>query len=333
MIRIGVVGYGYWGPNIVRNLRGVDGCEVAAVCDRSPDALKRVAQAYPDIAVTDDVSELMASPKIDAVAVVTPVCTHFQLAKAALQNGKHVFIEKPFTATTAEAEELIELAARRNLKIMVDHTFLFTGAVKKIRQLLEEGVLGDIYYYDSTRVNLGLFQHDVSVIWDLAPHDLSIMDFLIREKPEAVIATGETHLNGLVDVAYITVYFPRNTIAHINVNWLSPVKIRTTLIGGEKRMLVWNDLEADEKLKIYDKGVQMTNRQGVYDLLVSYRSGDMWAPRVEQAEALKVELSYFVECVRNDLTPLNDGMAGLRVVQLLEAADRSLKDRGRAVRL
>jgi predicted dehydrogenase len=275
----------------------------------------------------------MASPKIDAVAVVTPVCTHFQLAKAALQNGKHVFIEKPFTATTAEAEELIELAARRNLKIMVDHTFLFTGAVKKIRQLLEEGVLGDIYYYDSTRVNLGLFQHDVSVIWDLAPHDLSIMDFLIREKPEAVIATGETHLNGLVDVAYITVYFPRNTIAHINVNWLSPVKIRTTLIGGEKRMLVWNDLEADEKLKIYDKGVQMTNRQGVYDLLVSYRSGDMWAPRVEQAEALKVELSYFVECIRNDLTPLNDGMAGLRVVQLLEAADRSLKDRGRAVRL
>jgi len=333
MIRIGVVGYGYWGPNIVRNLRGVDGCEVAAVCDRSPDALKRVAQAYPDMAVTDDVAELMASPKIDAVAVVTPVCTHFQLAKAALQNGKHVFIEKPFTATTAEAEELIELAARRNLKIMVDHTFLFTGAVKKIRQLLEEGVLGDIYYYDSTRVNLGLFQHDVSVIWDLAPHDLSIMDFLIREKPEAVIATGETHLNGLVDVAYITVYFPRNTIAHINVNWLSPVKIRTTLIGGEKRMLVWNDLEADEKLKIYDKGVQMTNRQGVYDLLVSYRSGDMWAPRVEQAEALKVELSYFVECIRNDLTPLNDGMAGLRVVQLLEAADRSLKDRGRAVRL
>src|SRR6267142_2313523 len=337
MIRIGVVGYGYWGPNIVRNLRGVDGCEVAAVCDRSPDALKRVAQAYPDIAVTDDVAELMASPKIDAVAVVTPVCTHFQLAKAALQNGKHVFIEKPFTATTAEAEELIELAARRNLKIMVDHTFLFTGAVKKIRQLLEEGVLGDIYYYDSTRVNLGLFQHDVSVIWDLAPHDLSIMDFLIREKPEAVIATGETHLNDLVDVAYITVYFPRNTIAHINVNWLSPVKIRTTLIGGEKRMLVWNDLEADEKLKIYDKGVAVNGngngKQGLYELLVSYRSGDMWAPRVEQAEALKVELKYFVDCVRMNQTPINDGVAGLRVVQLLEAADRSLKERGRAVTL
>jgi predicted dehydrogenase len=338
---MGVIGYGYWGPNIVRNLRGVEGCEVATVCDRSPGALKRVAQAYPDVAVTTDATDLMVSPKIDAVAVVTPVNTHFALAKAALEHGKHVFIEKPFTASTEQAEQLIELAERRNLKIMVDHTFLFTGAVRKIRQLVDEGVLGDIYYYDSTRVNLGLFQHDVSVVWDLAPHDLSIMDFLIQEKPEAVIATGETHLNGLVDVAYITVYFPRNTIAHINVNWLSPVKIRTTLIGGEKQMLVWNDLEADEKLKIYDKGVQMNGnghghsngKQGIYDLLVSYRSGDMWAPKVEQAEALKVELNYFVDCVRNDKVPINDGVAGLRVVQLLEAADRSLKERGRTITL
>ena len=337
MIRIGVIGYGYWGPNIVRNLRGVDGCEVASVCDRSPGALKRVAQAYPDVATTTDASELMISPKIDAIAIVTPVHTHFELAKAALEQGKHIFIEKPFTASTAQAEQLIELATRRNLTIMVDHTFLFTGAVRKIRQLVDERVLGDIYYYDSTRVNLGLFQHDVSVVWDLAPHDLSIMDFLIQQKPEAVIATGEAHLNGLVDVAYITVYFPGNTIAHINVNWLSPVKIRTTLIGGEKRMLVWNDLEADEKLKIYDKGVEMNGnghaKQGLYDLLVSYRSGDMWAPRVEQAEALKVELKYFVDCVRTNETPINDGVAGLRVVQLLEAADRSLKERGKTVTL
>jgi len=336
---MGVIGYSYWGPNIVRNLRGVDGCEVATVCDRSPGALTRVAQAYPEVATTRDASELMTSPKIDAVAIVTPVHTHFPLAKSALEHGKHVFIEKPFTATTAQAQELLELAARRNLTIMVDHTFLFTGAVRKIRQLMDEGVLGDIYYYDSTRVNLGLFQHDVSVVWDLAPHDLSIMDFLIHGKPEAVIATGETHLNGLVDVAYITVYFPGNTIAHINVNWLSPVKIRTTLIGGEKRMLVWNDLEADEKLKIYDKGVAMNGnghgngKQGLYELLVSYRSGDMWAPRVEQTEALKVELSYFIDCVRTTQTPINDGVAGLRVVQLLEAADRSLKERGRTVTL
>jgi predicted dehydrogenase len=336
MIRVGVIGYGYWGPNVVRNLRSVEGCEVAMVCDRSPAALKRVAQAYPDLAVVSDPAEVMLSPKVDAVAVVTPVFTHFELAKAALQNGKHVFIEKPFTATTAQAEELIELAARRKLKIMVDHTFLFTGAVRKIRQLIDDGVLGDIYYYDSTRVNLGLFQHDVSVVWDLAPHDLSIMDYLIQEKPEAVIATGESHLNGLADVAYITVYFPRNTIAHINVNWLSPVKIRTTLIGGEKRMLVWNDLEADEKLKIYDKGVQMNgngNKQGLYELLVNYRSGDMWAPKVEQTEALKVELNYFVECVTRNRTPINDGEAGLRIVKLLEAAEQSLKQRGWAVRV
>jgi predicted dehydrogenase len=333
MIRVGVIGYGYWGPNVVRNLRAIEGCEVVAVCDRNASALKRVALSYPELAITTDAAEVMLSPKIDAVAVVTPVCTHFELAKAALQNGKHVFIEKPFTSTTPQAEELIELADQRHLKIMVDHTFLFTGAVRKIRQLVDDGVLGDIYYYDSTRVNLGLFQHDVSVVWDLAPHDLSIMDFLIREKPDAVIATGETHLNGLIDVAFITIYFPRNTIAHINVNWLSPVKIRTTLIGGEKRMLVWNDLEVDEKLKIYDKGVQMNNGEGLYELLVSYRSGDMWAPRVEQTEALKVELSYFMECVTRDQTPVNDGVAGWRVVKLLEAADRSLMQRGRAIQL
>ena len=303
------------------------------VCDRSPAALKRLKQAHPDQAVTTDPSELLTSATVDAVAVVTPVCTHFELAKAALENGKHVFIEKPFTSTTRQAEELVELAARKNLRIMVDHTFLFTGAVRKMRQLIDDGVLGDLYYYDSTRVNLGLFQHDVSVIWDLAPHDLSIMDFLIQDKPDAVVATGEAHLNGHVDVAYITVYFPRNTIAHVNVNWLSPVKIRTTLIGGEKKMLVWNDLEADEKIKVYDKGAQMNNGQGLYELLVSYRAGDMWAPRVEQTEALKVELGYFLDCVARSETPLNDGVAGTRVVRMLEAADQSLKERGRAVTL
>jgi len=333
MIRTGVIGYGYWGPNIVRNLRSLEGCQLAAVCDQSPAALQRVRQAYPDLAVTRKPYDLLTSPEIDAVAVVTPVSTHFDLAKVALENGKHVFIEKPFTSTTQQAEELIELAERKNLRIMVDHTFLFTGAVRKIRQLIEEGVLGDLYYYDSTRVNLGLFQHDISVIWDLAPHDLAIMDFLIQQKPEAVIATGEAHLNGVVDIAFLTIYFPGKTIAHLNVNWLSPVKVRTTLIGGEKKMLVWNDLEADEKIKVYDKGVQMNNGQDLYELLVSYRSGDMWAPRVDQAEALKVELAYFIECVTKGHIPLNDGAAGLRVVKLLEAADRSLKERGRAVQL
>src|SRR5215467_7937691 len=333
MINIGVLGYGYWGPNIVRNLHSLEGCHLASVCDRSPVALKRVRQAYPDIAVTTEPSELLTSPKIDAIAVVTPVWTHFELAKAALENRKHVFVEKPFTATSQQAEELIELGMRNNLRIMVDHTFLFSGAVRKIRQLVDEDVLGGLYYYDSTRVNLGLFQHDVSVIWDLAPHDLSIMDFLIQGKPEAVVATGETHLNGVVDVAFITIYFPGNTIAHVNVNWLSPVKVRTTLIGGKKKMLVWNDLEPDEKIKVYDKGAKVDDGVDRYELLVSYRSGDMWAPRVEQTEALKVELGYFIECVEKGDTPLNDGVAGARVVKMLEAADQSLKGRGRAVEL
>jgi predicted dehydrogenase len=331
MIRVGVIGYGYWGPNVVRNLRGLDECRVAAVCDQSPAALKRIKQAHPDLPVTAQSSELLKSSEIDAIAIVTPVGAHFELAKAALENGKHVFVEKPFTSTAQQAEELIELAERKNLKIMVDHTFLFTGAVRKIRELVDAGVLGRLYYYDSTRVNLGLFQHDVSVVWDLAPHDLSIMSFLIPEEPEAVIATGQAHLNGHVDVAFLTVYFPGNTIAHINVNWLSPVKVRTTLIGGERKMLVWNDLEADEKIKIYDKGVQMSNGQDLYELMVSYRSGDMWAPRVEQVEALRVELGHFVDCIERNRTPINDGIAGLRVVKLLEAADRSLEKRGRAV--
>jgi predicted dehydrogenase len=283
------------------------------------------------VQVISDANEILRSPDIDAVAVVTPVWTHFDLAKAALQNGKHVFLEKPLTSNAAQAEELIELAERKNLKIMVDHTFLFTGAVKKIRQLVDSGELGDLYYYDSTRVNLGLFQHDIDVIWDLAPHDLAIMDYLIRKEPEAVVATGQAHLNSHADIAFITVYFPQNTIAHINVNWLSPVKVRTTLIGGEKKMLVWNDLEADEKVKVYDKGVNITSREGVYELLVSYRSGDMWSPKVEQTEALKTELQYFLDCIETDQNPTNDGAAGLRVIRLLEAAGKSMKLRGETV--
>ena len=334
VIRFGVIGYGYWGPNVVRNLHALDSCEVVQVCDKNPDAQRRVQKAYPGVRVTSECCEMLKSSDIDAVAVVTPVWTHFELAKAALENGKHVFVEKPFTCNARQAEILIELAERKNLKIMVDHTFLFTGAVRKIRQLVEDGTMGDLYYYDSTRVNLGLFQHDVNVVWDLAPHDLSIMDYLIRGDAEAVVATGEKHFNGQVDVAFLTVYYPHNVIAHINVNWLSPVKVRTTLIGGEKKMLVWNDLEADEKIKVYDKGVTKNgNQQGVYDLLVSYRTGDMWAPKVEQTEALKVELNYFAECILNDKTPFNDGVAGLRVVKMLEAAEESLKERGKVVRI
>jgi predicted dehydrogenase len=332
-VRVGVIGFGYWGPNIVRNFLGQEGADVVAVCDKSSASLTRARRAHPNIPVTSDYLELLASTEVDAVAVVTPVWTHFELAKLALQNGKHVFVEKPFTCTTAQAQQLIELAERKNLKIMVDHTFLFTGAVKRIRQLVSDQTLGALYYYDSTRVNLGLFQHDINVIWDLAPHDLSIMDHLIDARPEAMVATGANHLNGHADVAFMTLYYPSNLIAHINVNWLSPVKVRTTFLGGEKKMLVWNDLEADEKIKVYDRGVQMSSGEAVYQQLVRYRTGDMWSPNVEQVEALKIEAAYFIDCIVKDKKPFNDGEAGLRIVHMLEAADDSLQHKGRIVKL
>jgi predicted dehydrogenase len=333
VIRVGVIGYGYWGPNVVRNFHGLANCKLIAVCDKSPTASTRVLASYPGLEVTSDARDIFTSKAIDAVAIVTPVATHCELARLCLENGKHVFVEKPFTATAAQAEELIELAEQKQLKIMVDHTFLFTGAVRKMKELIEQRVLGTLYYYDSIRVNLGLFQHDVNVIWDLAPHDFSIMDYLIAERPAAVAATGAAHVNGLEDMAYVTIYFPNDIIAHISVNWLSPVKVRTTLIGGEQRMLLWNDLAADEKIKIYDKGINTAGEQGVYNLLVSYRSGDMWAPKIDQTEALRVEAEYFVDCILHDKKPLNDGEAGLRVVRLLEAASLSLKKHGALVDL
>jgi len=332
-MNFGVIGYGYWGPNIVRNLAGLEGSNVVAIADTSPAARKRAHKAYPGINVLSSPTDVITSPDIDAIAVITPVWSHFELAKAALENGKHVFVEKPFTSNAVQAEELINLAEQKNLTIMVDHTFLFTSSVRKISQLIDDGSIGKLYYYDSTRVNLGIFQHDINVLWDLAAHDLAIMDHLIKARPQAISATGESHVNGCEDVAYLTLYFPDRIIAHINVNWLSPVKVRTTLIGGEKRMLVWNDLEPDEKVKVYDKGVKVTNREGVYDLLVNYRSGDMWAPHLEQSEALHQELSYFVNCISNDEKPINDGCAGLRVVKMLEAASQSLSQRGTLVHL
>jgi predicted dehydrogenase len=338
LIRVGVIGYGYWGPNIVRNLHSLDNTRVEMLCDKSAAAIARAKRSYPSLEVTTDPSEILNSPKIDAVAVITPVWTHYEIAKAALLNGKHVFVEKPFTSNSDQAKELIDLAERKHLKIMVDHTFLFTGAVSKIRELSESGVLGDLYYYDSLRINLGLFQHDVSVIWVLAPHDLSIMDHLIKGDPEAIVASGEKHLNGVEDVAFITIYFPNSVIAHINVNWLSPVKIRMTLIGGQKKMLVWNDLVADEKIRVYDKGVTLSSSNplevpNIANAMVDYRMGDMWSPHIEQVEALRVELNYFADCILHNKTPFNDGHAGLRVVRMLEAAEQSIQKRGELVRL
>lgn len=333
MLNVGVIGYGYWGPNIVRNFNGIDGSKVLLICDSDQASLKRASKAYPYTGVTTDCQDVISSPDIDMVAVVTPVSTHFELAKKALQNGKHVFVEKPFTAAVAQAEELIELAEKKNLKIMVDHTFIYSGAVRKMKQLIDENALGDLYYYDSVRVNLGLLQKDINVIWDLAPHDFSIMDYLLKEKPSAITACGKAHINGVEDTAYVTVHFANKMIAHFNVNWLSPVKVRTTLIGGAKKMLVWNDLEADEKIKIYDKGIDVKEKEGVYDLLVSYRSGDMLSPKVQQLEALKLETEHFVHCITNGETPLNDGYAGLRVVKMLEACNKSLANDGKMINL
>jgi predicted dehydrogenase len=333
MINIGVIGYGYWGPNIVRNFSSLDDTRVLCVCDSNHGAMDRVHKSYPHVAVTCDYNDILTSPEVDAVAVVTPVSTHFELARKALENGKHVFVEKPFTATVAQAEELITLAEKKKLTIMVDHTFIFTGAVRKIKELIDENALGDLYYYDSVRVNLGLFQRDVNVIWDLAPHDLALMDYILDERPIAIAACGKAHVNGMEDTAYVTVHFRNNLIAHFNVNWLSPVKVRTTLIGGEKKMLVWNDLEADEKIKIYDKGVEVRTKEAEYKMLVNYRSGDMYAPRVESVEALKIEAEYFVRCIMENKTPINDGHAGLRVVKILYACNESLRNKGREIAL
>ncbi len=330
-LKIGVIGYGYWGPNVVRNFHNTPNATVVAVCDLSAKSLQRVRRTYPSMEVSTNTADVLTSPNVDVVAIVTPISHHYPLAKQALLNGKHVFVEKPFTANSAQAEELIELAEKKNLRIMVDHTFLFTGAVRKIQELMKSGALGDLYYYDSTRVNLGLFQHDANVVWDLAPHDFSIIDHLIPTAPEAIVATGEKHVNGAEDMAFVTMYFPDKVIAHLNVNWLSPVKIRTTLIGGEKKMLVWNDLEADEKIKVYDKGIERSNGNSGYDLRVSYRTGDLWVPRIEQVEALALEAQYFVDCILNNQTPFNDGRAGLRVVQMLEAVDRSMAEKGKMV--
>ena len=330
---VGVIGFGYWGPNIARNFDAAAGSRVVAVCDCSKEMLERASKAHPGARLTVDAAEVFQSPEVDIVAVITPVSTHFDLARKALENGKHVFVEKPFTATSAQAEELIALAQSNGVKIMVDYPFLFTDVVRKIKELIKDGTLGDIYYLDSMRVNLGLFQHDVNVVWDLAPHDFYIMDYLIDEEPVGVSASGAAHANGLQDIAYVTVRFANSTIAHFNVNWLSPVKVRTMLIGGSKKMVYWDDNNVAEKLKVYDKGIEVNSVSGIYDLLVSYRSGDVWIPRISGAEALKSEVGYFIECLTDDKTPINDGCAGLKVVRMLEAADRSLERRGEMVAL
>ena len=334
MIYIGVIGYGYWGPNLVRNFVESPDTQVIAVADMKSDRLQLAARRYPGIETAHDYRELLKNPKIDAVAISTPVSTHFHLAMEALQAGKHVLVEKPMTADSDQAMRLIDEAARRNLVLMVDHTFVYTGAVRKMRDLINTSALGEIYYYDSTRVNLGLFQHDVNVIWDLAVHDLSIMDHILPEEPVEVSATGIAHVNGAEDTAFVSVFYSGSIIAHLNVNWLSPVKIRRALIGGTKSMIVYDDIEASEKIKVYDKGIDVKNGpESLYKMMVSYRSGDIYTPRIDVTEALSIEVKHFADCIENGTTPITDGQAGLRVVTVLEAATRSMRQRGKSVRL
>ena len=339
MLNVGVVGYGYWGPNLVRNFHEVPDCRVAAVSDARPQRLTALKQRYPSVAAYSTYDEMLGDSSVDAVAIATPVDTHYELALRALQSGRHVLVEKPMTGSTEQAMRLIEEAQRRRLTLAVDHTFVYTGAVRKIRQLVESGSLGDIYYYDSVRVNLGLFQHDVNVIWDLAVHDLSIMDYVLPMKPVAVSATGIGHVAGQPEnIAYLTLFFDGPLIAHVHVNWLAPVKVRRTLIGGSRKMIVYDDLEPSEKIKVYDKGITVNGNghdQGTpnYQLLVGYRAGDMWAPNLDMTEALTVEMRHFIECVEQGRRPIADGAAGLRLVQILEAATQSLRQRGRAFEL
>jgi predicted dehydrogenase len=336
VIRIGVIGYGYWGPNLVRNFYETPGVQVACVSDLRPERLKVVTSRYPTVRVTVDHQDLINDPTIDAVAIATPVSTHFDLASRALKAGKHVFVEKPLASTSEDVKRLIDIAQKADRLLMVDHTFVYTGAVRKIREYVDAGTLGDIYYYDSTRVNLGLFQHDVDVTWDLAVHDLSIMDYVIPGRAVAVSATGLSHVPFRKEnIAFLTVFFGGPMIAHIHVNWLAPVKIRRTLIGASKKMIVYDDLEQSEKIKVYDKGITLNpgDPEKIYDVLVGYRTGDMLAPQYDSREALAVEAAEFARCVNEHKQPPTDGAAGLRVVQILEAATESLKRRGAPVEL
>ncbi len=334
MLRVGVVGYGYWGPNLARNFSLHPNFKLIRIADRDADRRAAARQTYPEVEIIADAQLLCSDPEIDVVVIATPVFTHHELARQALLNGKHVWVEKPMTSTSEQAKELVDLAESRDLILMVDHTFLFTGPVQTMKSLIDRDELGSLYYYDSVRINLGIFQHDINVIWDLAPHDLSIMDYLLGPTARAVCAHGRGHYDtGLEDVAYVSVFYDNNLIAHFHLNWLSPVKMRRTLVGGSKKMLAWDDMNQEESLKVYNKGMDVKNREGMYKVLATPRFGDMYAPVVPNIEALKTEVNYFNQCIINGERPHNDGSAGLRIVKMLEATDRSLARDGRVIEL
>lgn len=340
MLGVGIIGCGYWGPNLIRNFCALSSCKVIGICDQRQERTAFIKNNHPELKVFDSDDDLIADPAIDAVVVATPVSTHFRLGKAVLESGKHLLMEKPFTQTSAEAEKLIEIAAKSGLTLMVDHTFLYTGAVRKIKELIDSGEIGDLLYFDSVRVNLGLFQHDINVVWDLAPHDISICDFISGKKAVAVNAVGRAHYGRkLEDVCYLAVQYEGELLAHFHSNWLAPVKVRTTLIGGTERMIVYDDSQPSEKIKIYDKKVVFTDESGredkekVYQALVEYRIGDMRAPKLESMEALRLVAQEFIDSIEEKRRPLSSGEDGLHVVRILEAADKSLKLRGAVVEL
>src|ERR1700704_1023705 len=334
-IGLGVVGYGYWGPNLVRNFSNSESARVIGVSDLDPAKLAVSKRFHPEIMTTSDFRDLLQDPRIDAVAIATPVHTHYDLALSALRAGKHVFVEKPLAPTSDQARRLIDEADRRNLTLMVDHTFLYTPAVQKIRELMLQDQLGEVYYYDSIRASLGLFQSDVNVIWDLAVHDISIIRHILNEEPTAVSATGSSHVAGAPEnMAHITLFFRSSCVAHVSVNWLSPIKVRQTFIGGSRKMIVYDDVEPTEKIKIYDKGITLNGSpEKAHQLRIGYRAGDMWAPHIPAKEALQTEVEHFVDCLRNGRFPISSGVSGLRVVEILEAACRSIREQGKPIRL
>jgi predicted dehydrogenase len=338
-ISVGVVGCGYWGPNLIRNFAENEGAALRWVCDKDTRHLSKVARRYPAARAATDYTELLADPRLDAVCIATPVATHFEFARRALEAGKHVLVEKPFTASVREAQELIALAEARSLTLMVDHTFIYTGAVRKIKQMVAAGELGDLLYFDSVRINLGLFQRDINVVWDLAPHDFSIMDYVIGRSATELMATGSCHIEpGIENIAYVQLRFGDSVIANFHFNWLSPVKIRRTLIAGSRRMIVYDDIEPTEKVRVYDKGVTRNEdgpveEEEAYKTLVSYRAGDVWVPKLDSTEALRYVCAEFLDSIRHSRPSPSDGAAGLRVVRLLEAAQASINDGGRWIKL
>ena len=330
-MKIAVIGAGYWGPNLIRNFLTTEDVSGVMCCDAQEKRLERALKRFPAVEGTLSFAEVLQRKDIDAVALATPVSTHFSLGMRALEAGKHVLVEKPLTLRSAEADAMVKFADKQGLTLMVDHTFVYTGAVRKIKEYIDAGEVGDIMYFDSVRVNLGLFQHDTNVVWDLAAHDLSIMDFLLNQKPLSVMTAGLSHFNEQEDIAYISVMFPNNLIAHFHVNWISPVKVRKILIGGTKQMVVYDDMESSDKVKMYNKGVEYKGGDSVYSTLVKYRTGDMFAPNIDTTEALSLMTREFVEAVSNRRKPLTDGVAGMNVVRILEGADASLHAGGKAI--